>query len=607
MTPVLLFAFPLITAPPSDPAGGASRGSTPPSTVDTASTTAPSDVDAASDASADPDTTSSEDVERSPEGKDSTGEVLSAPGDIDLADVFGTGDSVEDLPDLEEDTGTTQRSLGDRLADKLTWRMRIVSSIYVDVDGSVNGKRWRKNVDERGRIGRNENRLEFYLNYTPNKHVQIVGGIEPVFFGTSRADDLSSLSDVNANRPFFVESDAAYIALNDIAPGLDIKLGRQIVVWGTADKFNPTNNINADDLEDRPLFTEPIANQMVTVDYAPWSDRLWFQGVYVPLFQPALLPNSASQALQDWRTLPPYVQQQDLDAIRYLQGYIAANPKFIPQIFSHLQRPDPSLRNGQAAFKLGSKIGVVDLSASYYYGFHDIPLPTKVESQQIAPTSDDLETVPKDERYWFRSDVFLTYPRMHVAGLDFATQVPFLDDLGLWGEAAMIIPAKQYTLYTELPVLIDVTPGDGVGNPIRFVDGPTTLGRNGRSYPFIKATAGMDYTIGKHVYLQAQYLHGFIDEFGAGNMGDYLVSGTDIVFFGRHLVFRFFAVTQFPDRSRGIDAPSVVLAPDIIVVPPWGFATFELGGFGFVGRNDTKFGQSATGTSIVYFKVTGQF
>jgi hypothetical protein len=185
--------------------------------------------------------------------------------------------------------------------------------------------------------------------------------------------------------------------------------------------------------------------------------------------------------------------------------------------------------------------------------------------------------------------------------------VPFLDDLGLWGEAAMIIPAKQYTLYTELPVLIDVTPGDGVGNPIRFVDGPTTLGRNGRSYPFIKATAGMDYTIGKHVYLQAQYLHGFIDEFGAGNMGDYLVSGTDIVFFGRHLVFRFFAVTQFPDRSRGIDAPSVVLAPDIIVVPPWGFATFELGGFGFVGRNDTKFGQSATGTSIVYFKVTGQF
>ena len=95
--------------------------------------------------------------------------------------------------------------------------------------------------------------------------------------------------------PFHMESDAAYVSIIDALPGLDITIGRQIVVWGTADKFSPTNNINPDDLEDRPLFTEPIANQMLVVDFAPWRDKLWFQGVYVPLFYPALLPPSVIQ------------------------------------------------------------------------------------------------------------------------------------------------------------------------------------------------------------------------------------------------------------------------------------------------------------------------
>ena len=80
---------------------------------------------------------------------------------------------------------------------------------------------------------------------------------------------------------------------------------------------------------------------------------------------------------------------------------------------------------------------------------------------------------------------------------------------------------------------------------------------------------------------------------------------TDLVFIGRHLIFRFFTVTDFP-KNRS-DKASLVLAPDIIMVPPWGYVTLELGGFAFLGRYDSKFGQAATGSSIAYLKVAGAF
>ena len=37
----------------------------------------------------------------------------------------------------------------------------------------------------------------------------------------------------------------------------------QVVQWGTADMFNPTNNLNAPDLEDPLMFGESVANEMV--------------------------------------------------------------------------------------------------------------------------------------------------------------------------------------------------------------------------------------------------------------------------------------------------------------------------------------------------------
>lgn len=523
--------------------------------------------------------------------------------ELSVQDVFGVSAPVEEKPSAPESSADeSSSSVKKAFLDKISTRFRILSSFYIDVD----------RVEKPGTIGRNENRLEFYFTYTPNKHIQIVGDIEAVFLGVSQAQELDDLATQRLLTPFHFESDAAYVAVHDLFPNFDIKVGRQIVVWGTADKFNPTNNINPDDLEDRPLFTEPIANQMVVVDYSPLADRLWFQGVYVPLFFPALLPPSAAKALKDPNTEVPFAFQQDVDELTYLQDtFLPLNPKLIPRVLSRVEQPSLSLTNGQAAFKVGTRIGEVDLSASYYYGRHDIPLPTEVKSRRIAELNQEP---PPEDGVYLESDATLVYPRMQVVGLDFTTQLPFLGNMGLWGEAGLFFP-ETHRMRIELPVPtgVDVTPNDGKANPVKEIEGPTV-----RKNPYIKATAGLDYTFGKHVYVQAQYLRGFIDEFGSDHIGNYLVGGTELVFFGRHLIFRLFGVVDFPTNNPKGEGASGVVAPALLLTPPWGYVNFEIGSFallsqmkentiGELRKSRTKFGQEATGSSIVYIKAIGTF
>ncbi|MFN3182512.1 MAG: hypothetical protein ACE37F_10980 [Nannocystaceae bacterium] len=512
-------------------------------------------------------------------------------GELSMDDIFGTEETFEDVEVLEEgDSGpaevksTPGNRAADQVSDKLDFSFRVVTSAYFDVAG----------VEER-QFSRNENRLEFTLRYQPNEHIAIVGNVEPVFLGVAQAQFLDDLATRQLLTPFHVESDAAYVGIYDLLPNFDLKVGRQIVQWGTADKFNPTNNINPDDLEDRPLFTEPIANQMVVADFAPLDDKLWFQAVYVPLFYPALLPPSASAGLQDPQSPVPFALESDVAKIEELQNTLDLSRGLVPTVAATVRMPKRRFSDGQSAIKLGTSLGGVDASISYYNGRHDIPMPLRVDSS----TKDPVEGPVDQEECCYRSDVVLNYPRMQVLGLDFATQLPFLNDLGLWGEGALFFPTAQ-DLYIEFPIPVDVTPDDDIIDPVGELAGPAVSGR-----PYIKATAGFDYTFGKHVYVQAQYLRGFIDEFGADHIGNYFVGGTELVFFGRHLLFRAFGVVDFPTAPD--DNGSYVIYPELVLVPPWGSLTFDIGSFFLIGEDDTKFGQPAAGSSIVFTKVTGAF
>ncbi|MEM7159832.1 MAG: hypothetical protein AAF799_43735 [Myxococcota bacterium] len=529
-------------------------------------------------------------------------EAADEPGEVGLDDIFGTSEDHTDVtvisekgeePDASTDSPSQPRAAGPsdrraRFRDALDTRIRIVSSVYYDT----------ARVERHG-FGRNENRLEFYFSYTPNEHLQIVGDVEPVFMGVAQTQELDDLATRQMLTPFHIESDAAYVALNDVLPNLDIKIGRQTLVWGSADKFNPTNNINPDDLEDRPLFTEPIANQMLVVDYAPLGDRLWFQGVYVPIFYPALLPPSAAAALKDPQAQVPFARQEDVNQLGELQDFLNVNTSLIPTVTTSVKVPRARFSNGQSAVKLGTTLGGVDMSISYYNGRHDIPLPVLAEAGTKERPEGELELPEDSPECCYTSHVTLVYPRMQVIGADFATQLPFLGDMGLWGEGGLFVPQAN-SIRIGFPILFDVTPDDGINNRVSSISGPTI-----RSTPYVKATAGLDYSFGEHVYVQGQYLRGFIDEYGADHIGNYIVGGTDLIFFGRHLIFRMFGVVDLP-TGRG-DEGSYVLFPELIVVPPWGSVTLEMGSFFMLGGSKTKFGQAAAGSSIAFFKVAGQF
>ncbi|MEM6291619.1 MAG: hypothetical protein AAGA54_10150 [Myxococcota bacterium] len=576
----------------SQPAADAegSTSSQPESEPDPAPEPTPSDGDVAPQPEPEPEPEPAAEPEPEPEPPAPASAEPAAEGDGELSmdDIFGTDEDFEDVETVEPDAAAASAkaapSAGQKVLSKLDTNVRIVSSVYYDI----------ARVDER-QFSRNENRLEFTFRYTPNEHIQIVGNVEPVFLGVAQAQELDDLATRQMLTPFHVESDAAYVAINDLLPKLDLKVGRQIVQWGTADRFNPTNNINPDDLEDRPLFTEPIANQMVVVDYAPLDDKLWFEGVYVPLFYPALLPPSAAAGLEDPQSPVPFARDSDVEKIAELQRRLDITPSLVPSVFGTVRMPKRRFSDGQSAIKLGTSLGGVDASISYYNGRHDIPMPLRVDST----TKDPLDGPPDEAECCYRSDVVLNYPRMQVLGLDFTTQVPFLNNLGLWGEGALFFPAAQ-DLYIEFPLAIDVTPNDELVNPVQDLRGPAIDDR-----PYIKATAGFDYTFGKHVYVQAQYLRGFIDEFGADHIGNYLVGGTELIFFGRRVLFRAFGVVDFPTDPD--DNRSYVLYPELVLVPPWGGVTFNMGSFFLIGESDTKFGQPGAGSSIAFAKVTGAF
>jgi hypothetical protein len=131
--------------------------------------------------------------------------------------------------------------------------------------------------------------------------------------------------------------------------------------------------------------------------------------------------------------------------------------------------------------------------------------------------------------------------------------------------------------------------------------------------------------------LNIQYVHGFIDEFGAGRnarprrdptnideqvrvesrLGDYLVAGVDVKTLRERLIFRLFGVLKLPTidlETRLWDdwAPTGVLFPQII----WNvFDATELtvGAFIMLGDRSTKFGDGAAGGSEVFAKAKVAF
>ncbi len=280
-----------------------------------------------------------------------------------------------------------------------------------------------------------------------------------------------------------------------LSPALDIRIGRQRIAWGTADKLNPTDNINAYDMEDLWDFGRHLASNSIKAVY--YLHDFTFTGAFVPVYTPTLAPDSSLvTALMPDFNLPASVMNNS--SLLYLK---------YNNITDSLILPERNIENSIFAFKIEKPFGNFNTSVSYTQGRDILPSPFQTD---IKPLSLNGDTITIDVRSQIK------YPRMRIVGGDFAGSV---FNIGIWGEAALFIPEK-ITNKTSMKLM---------GLTLMEQDSVTVDDK-----PYVKVAAGFDYTFKNGWYLNMQYLHGFVHEKG-NDLNDYYVLSLNCPLFNEKL------------------------------------------------------------------------
>ena len=130
----------------------------------------------------------------------------------------------------------------------------------------------------------------------------------------------------------------------------------------------------------------------------------------------------------------------------------------------------------------------------------------------------------------------------------------------------------------------------------RYIDvglGPV-LEQEAEAGHYWKLTTGFDYSLTSWWYFNAQYIRGFVDEFGAPNMGDYVLAGSEFKMFSETVALRLFSILDLEELSA-------VIYPELFI-RGWTNTEVSIGAFAFLGEPDTKFGSRLTGPNTVFLK-----
>ena len=401
---------------------------------------------------------------------------------------------------------------------------RIQSNLMYRLDEQSVGS-WYGEASLPAGISRNENLLNLRLKSRAGK-ARGVAAMDLVMLGRTvpegypELEGLADLSRRNVTDRARLDVHSMYLERRDLwADGLDIRLGQQLVMWGVADQFNPTNNLNADDMEHPLRFGDQLGNVMARADYSP-KGNLTISGVLVPVFRPALVPASGQLALMNLAQVP--FEEEALRLRLHAERAVAEQLLGYPTVVGSVtpQLPTDSLANMQYAVQVGGSIGLQDVALSYYQGRSDIPVPIRNESRLVMEpvcTPDECECIDG----MLVTDVTLAYPRMQVIGLNVAGEMNPLGwlhssimPIGYRAEVAAIQAERtEMSIFNEEMDFGIVVQEAGEYDYGLEGDGrPTVLGDEW----FMKWTLGMDYSFGKHIYVNAQWVHGMPDEMGRG-------------------------------------------------------------------------------------------
>ncbi len=317
-----------------------------------------------------------------------------------------------------------------------------------------------------------EYRLDLQSEYRTSENSKFFSDIWVRSLGFQSVSTSSDLFSKNKISPVDFEIREAYLDIYGfLTKNLDIRIGRQRIAWGAADKINPTDNINPDDFEDIWDMGRHLGSDGIKATY--YFKNFTIQGVFVPNFTPAVLP------LPQWSSvlIPPF------QIMEFGKDYKLRN------VNDRIIMPENNLEENMiAGLKISTNIAGYDLSLSYLYGRDDLPTLNYLRIENIT-FAKEIDVVAN-----------LIYPRMKVLGADFSGSI---GDIGIWGEAGLFFPeeVKLRTSYLGLYTVESTALSDS---------------------PYLKYTIGIDYTFKNGIYLNTQFVHGFVHERGKKNLEDYL-------------------------------------------------------------------------------------
>jgi hypothetical protein len=357
----------------------------------------------------------------------------------------------------------------------------------------------------------NENRLTLKFDKKITSSSKFYSEIWLRNMGLPKMANMSDLYNKGIVDPYNLEIRELYIQMYGfLFDNLDVTIGRQRIVWGTADKLNPTDNLNPLDLEDILDFGRRRGSDAINLNYYFNSD-FSLQAVYIPFFQPANLPVGIfANALFPEMELPDGMTLKGFSDTLLTPRYNLA-------------------KSSTAALKFKGFVKGVDFSLSYVWGYDGLPY----SSRNIL--------IPVDMVGGISINTQLSFIRTHIFGIDMATSIA---GIGFWAEAALFMPEKDVIMVNDYSALYPMSP-EPVTVDSLLID---------KNEPYLKFIVGGDYNFADGSYLNIQYMHGFIHERGTEELNDYFFMRYEKKFLNEKLRFApiggGFIVTDWSDLKN---------------------------------------------------------
>lgn len=213
----------------------------------------------------------------------------------------------------------------------------------------------------------------------------------------------NDLSDSERDRVYLKET---YIDL--YTNKMDLRVGKQVILWGKADGFNPTSNLNPIDYSDI-LDTDDEEIGIFALSAKLYLGDWEVQGVISPTFQSSIFPSAKSR----W--------QEELPSHFFNGG----EERPVQFHWNDVKLPGNKFSDTQYAVKVSRNFNDIDFSVSYYNGWNDIP-----------DVSNNIEPIIGDTLHVV---IARSYYKHQVIGADFSWVI---GKYIFKGEGALFLPRK---------------------------------------------------------------------------------------------------------------------------------------------------------------------